>query len=146
MIPIQHEPAEAVEEESGFDGDFIEDDPETVRFKGGQASPAAPPQSGGSVLPEVYLYDEERDRAYHLTGLPQQIGRESSNEINVPDINVSRVHAEIRLDPVSGIWMITDLGSTNGLYINGRKVDSSSLQDADMITLGTTTLEFQDLR
>lgn len=103
------------------------------------------PQSAQSALPEVYLYDEERDRAYHLTGLPQKIGRESANEISVPDINVSRVHAEIRLEPTSGMWMISDLGSTNGLYINGRKVSSAPLRDADMITLGTTTLEFQDL-
>lgn len=92
----------------------------------------------------VFLYDAARDRAYKLTGDRQNIGRESANEIVVPDINISRVHAEIHMQP-NGQWVITDLGSTNGLYVNGQKVQSASLRDADMITIGTSTLEFQQL-
>lgn len=92
----------------------------------------------------VFLYDEARDRAYKLTGDRQNIGRESANEIVVPDINISRVHAEIHMQP-NGQWVVTDLGSTNGLYVNGQKVQSATLKDADMITIGTSTLEFQHL-
>lgn len=108
-------------------------------------------QSAGTVdirdqyapaAPEAYLYDEARDVAYELTGFPQRIGRESSNDIVVPDINISRSHAQIQRE-ANGAWVITDLGSTNGLYINGRKIGQAPLRDADMITLGTTTLEFQ---
>jgi predicted component of type VI protein secretion system len=93
---------------------------------------------------DVYLYDSLRDTAYTLTGKTERIGREATCEIVVPDINASRVHAEIRLEP-TGAWVITDLGSTNGLYINGRKIKSAPLRDADMITIGTTELEFQKL-
>jgi hypothetical protein len=95
-------------------------------------------------LLDVYLYDAMRDTAYTLSGKPERIGREATCEIVVPDINASRVHAEIRLEP-TGAWVITDLGSTNGLYINGRKIKSAPLRDADMITIGTTELEFQKL-
>jgi hypothetical protein len=95
-------------------------------------------------LLDVYLYDAMRDTAYTLSGKPERIGREATCEIVVPDINASRVHAEIRLEP-TGAWVITDLGSTNGLYINGRKIKSAPLRDADVITIGTTELEFQKL-
>lgn len=98
----------------------------------------------GNRVANVFLYDEARDRAYKLTGDRQNIGRESANEIVVPDINISRVHAEIHMQP-NGQWVVTDLGSTNGLYVNGQKVQSATLKDADMITLGTSTLEFQHL-
>lgn len=91
---------------------------------------------------QVYLYDEARDTAYNLTGALQTIGRESSNDIAVPDINISRVHAQICREP-DGTWTVTDLNSTNGLFVNGQRVQSSPLRDADMITLGTSTLEFQ---
>lgn len=133
------------------DDEYVDDEDDgaaaTVNIRDGQvvgAGAAGAARSAKAALPEVYLYDETRDVAYQLTGDVQQIGRESVNEIVVPDINISRVHAEIHREQ-NGIWVITDLGSTNGLYINGRKVSEAPLRDADMITLGTTTLEFQQL-
>ena len=60
----------------------------------------------------------------------------------MPDINASRSHAEIRMEP-SGTWILSDLGSTNGTIVNGRKIKSAPLQDADRIIIGTTELEFQ---
>lgn len=108
---------------------------------GSQADPSAMGNRRAAAQ-RVYLYDEARDRAYALTGDRQNIGRESANDIVVPDINISRVHAEIHMQP-NGQWVVSDLGSTNGLYVNGQKVQSAQLRDADMITLGTSTLEFQ---
>ena len=48
--------------------------------------------------------------------------------------------ASPRLD--SGDWQIVDLGSTNGVKINGRKVDSSRLSPGDDVSLGTTDFTF----
>ena len=70
------------------------------------------------------------------------IGRESRNDIVIPDINASRSHAEIRRDP-SGAWILSDLGSTNGTIVNNRQIKSAPLRDADRIIIGTTELEFQ---
>ncbi len=106
------------------------------------AEPTPPPPEGEPR--EVYLYDEARDCAYQLSGIPERMGRESSNDIVIPDINASRVHAEIRCEP-TGAWVITDLGSLNGVFINGRRIKSAPLRDADMIRIGTTELEFQNL-
>lgn len=106
------------------------------------ASDPTPPPDGEPR--EVYLYDEARDCAYQLTGAPERMGRESGNAIVVPDINASRVHAEIRCEP-TGAWVITDLGSLNGVFVNGRRIKSAPLRDADMIRIGTTELEFQNL-
>lgn len=108
------------------------------------AQPEPQPQPAPGEPREVYLYDEARDCAYQLSGEPERMGRESGNAIVIPDINVSRVHAEIRCEP-TGAWVITDLGSLNGVFVNGRRIKSAPLRDADMIRLGTTELEFQNL-
>ncbi len=100
------------------------------------------PAQGGAQACEVYFYDEDNDIAYQLTGASEKIGRESANDIVVNDINASRVHAEIHMEP-NGTWIISDMGSTNGLYINGRRVKSAPLSDADIVLIGTTRLEFQ---
>lgn len=103
---------------------------------------SSPEAAAPTMELHVYLYDEARDTAYTLTGAVQTIGRESSNDIVVPDINISRMHAQISRDP-DGVWTVADLNSTNGLFVNGRRVRVAQLRDADMITLGTSTLEFQ---
>lgn len=97
------------------------------------------------ALREVYLYDEERDTAYQLaSGVALMIGRGNSNDIVVPDINISRVHAQIEQKP-DGNWVVTDLNSTNGVFVNDVKVHSAIVQDGDIISLGTSQLELQVL-
>jgi len=61
--------------------------------------------------------------------------------VTVDDPNVSRQHAEIR--PRGGSWVLTDLGSTNGSQLNGRRLAAPTvLKPGDEIELGTTTLTF----
>ena len=97
------------------------------------------------ALREVYLYDEERDTAYQLaSGVALHIGRGNSNDIVVPDINISRVHAQIEQMP-DGNWVVTDLNSTNGVFVNDTKIHSAIVQDGDIISLGTSQLELQVL-
>ena len=62
--------------------------------------------------------------------------------ITLPDASVSRAHARISRDEL-GKWSITDLNSTNGTSVNGRKVSSSRLSYGDQVTVGTTILLFQ---
>ena len=57
------------------------------------------------------------------------------------DPNVSRRHAEVRRDE-SG-WQVVDLGSTNGIKVNGRRVDQAGLHPGDQITIGVTDLTFE---
>lgn len=111
----------------------------TVMFAGagvpGQ-QPAQPQQ-----VSRARLIDTAANRAIDLASARVTLGRESRNDITIPDINVSRTHAEISLSP-QGAWVITDLGSTNGTYVNGRAVASQPLNEGDHIAMGSTNFVF----
>jgi hypothetical protein len=69
------------------------------------------------------------------------IGRSRDCDITVEDANVSRHHAEVR--PSGGSWIVRDLGSTNGVKVNGRRIQGpQSLKPGDVIELGTSRLTF----
>jgi pSer/pThr/pTyr-binding forkhead associated (FHA) protein len=70
------------------------------------------------------------------------IGRSRDCEIVLSDQNVSRRHAEIR--PSGGSWIVRDLGSTNGVKVNGRRIQGpQSLKRGDTIELGTSSVTFE---
>jgi hypothetical protein len=70
------------------------------------------------------------------------LGRSRDADIVLDDPNVSRHHAEIR--PSGGSWIVNDLGSTNGVKVNGRRVSGpQSLKRGDEIELGTSRVTFE---
>ncbi len=81
------------------------------------------------------------DRRYVLDGPKATIGRSKDTDCVLRDPNVSRRHAELRRAD-TGDWQIVDLGSTNGIKVNGRRVSSSRLRPGDEVTVGTTTFLF----
>ena len=81
------------------------------------------------------------DRRYVLDGPKATIGRSKDTDCVLRDPNVSRRHAELRRAD-TGDWQIVDLGSTNGIKVNGRRVSSSRLRPGDEVTIGTTTFLF----
>ena len=69
------------------------------------------------------------------------IGRSRDADVVLEDPNVSRHHAEVR--PSGGSWIVNDLGSTNGIKVNGRRVNGpQSLKRGDVIELGTSSVTF----
>ena len=76
-----------------------------------------------------------------LGGTRVVVGRSRDADIVLADPNVSRRHAELRRDE-SG-WHVVDLGSTNGIKVNGRRVDQTGLSPGDHITIGVTDLTFE---
>ena len=66
------------------------------------------------------------------------IGRHAHNTIVLPDPHVSGVHAV--LQHTDSGWWIEDLGSTNGTWINDRRVQSSLLLPEDVLRIGGCTL------
>jgi hypothetical protein len=68
------------------------------------------------------------------------IGRSRDCDIQLADANVSRRHAELRQEGAS--YWIVDLGSTNGLEVNGKRVKRAKLRSGDTITLGSTEVTF----
>jgi pSer/pThr/pTyr-binding forkhead associated (FHA) protein len=68
------------------------------------------------------------------------IGRSRDCDIQLADANVSRRHGELRQEGAS--YWIVDLGSTNGLEVNGKRVKRAKLRSGDTITMGSTELTF----
>jgi hypothetical protein len=68
------------------------------------------------------------------------LGRSRDCQIQLADANVSRRHAELRQEGTS--YWIVDLGSTNGIEVNGKRVKRAKLRDGDTITLGSTRITF----
>lgn len=114
--------------------------PRTTAFAGG-AGQAHPLGSSGGTSRATLLNTSE-NRAYTLAAMRLLIGRESTNDIVVQDINASRTHAELRLAHGAS-WVLTDLGSTNGTYVNGQPISSHELHDGDRITIGMTNFVFE---
>ena len=81
------------------------------------------------------------DRRYVLEGPRATLGRSKDADCVLRDPNVSRHHAELRRSP-AGEWTIADLGSTNGVKVNDRRVGTTRLESGDRVTLGTTTFRF----
>jgi pSer/pThr/pTyr-binding forkhead associated (FHA) protein len=69
------------------------------------------------------------------------LGRSHDCDITVDDANVSRRHAEVRHE--DGSYWIVDLGSTNGVVVNGKRVERAQLEPDDEILLGTTVVRFE---
>ena len=82
------------------------------------------------------------DRRYVLHGPKATLGRSRECECVFADPNVSRRHAELHRN-THGDWQVVDLGSTNGVKVNGRRVESSRLSPGDEVTLGTTSFTFE---
>lgn len=67
------------------------------------------------------------------------IGRNESNEIQVDNLSVSKQHAKISKQDDK--YVIEDLKSTNGTYLNEKIISRAELNDQDVITIGKHTLE-----
>lgn len=77
---------------------------------------------------------------YLLTGPVTVIGRGAEADIVVDDPGVSRRHLEIRVTP-DGV-VATDMGSTNGLFVEGHQVPAATLLDGNSLTIGRTRIMF----
>ena len=74
------------------------------------------------------------------------VGRSAESTIPLNDTNVSRRHAELRLrgEGADAVWVLVDLGSTNGTLINGVKVNGEQvLRKNDAIVFGATKARYE---
>jgi FHA domain len=96
------------------------------------------PAAGPSLV--VTEPPEARGRIYHLGDTEVTIGRAAGCTVTVDDTFVSQLHA--RVFSRDGQTMVEDLGSTNGTYLNRRRVTGPMVvQRADKIQVGNTVLE-----
>ncbi len=112
--------------------------PDTTVFAAGAAAGAAVPDRGAV---HAHLVNLATNQEFDLATARLVVGRSSDCDIVVHDLNASRTHAELRFEP-QGVWVISDLGSTNGTRVNGMAIVSQALRPGDHITIGTTDFAF----
>jgi Protein of unknown function (DUF3662)/FHA domain len=101
-----------------------------------EARPLAPP---GVASRRALLVGEGKRTV--LSGSRVLIGRSRDCDVTLEDPNSSRRHAELRNE--DGYWIVRDLGSTNGVKVNGRRVEEAALQPGDELALGLARLRFE---
>jgi serine phosphatase RsbU (regulator of sigma subunit)/pSer/pThr/pTyr-binding forkhead associated (FHA) protein len=89
----------------------------------------------------VFQAGPNAGRRYKLGDGDYIIGRRSDCQIFVPDMRVSRQHARIRRENQQ--WSIEDLGSNNGTYVNGQRVQSGVLHDQDEIIIANNRIRVE---
>ena len=101
------------------------------------------PKPKGALVGRLVVTEppEHRGRRYDI-GSEISIGRASGCPIRIEDTFVSQVHA--RVFPREGNYLVEDLGSTNGTYLNRKKVAGPmTMQRGDRLQVGNTVLELE---
>lgn len=79
-------------------------------------------------------------RRVTIEDCPFRIGRAEAADLRVESVEVSREHAEII--ERNGVWLVRDLGSTNGTQVNGKSIKETMLADGDILKVAETELTF----
>lgn len=104
--------------------------------------PAAVVREPLAAMPARAIFEAEGTR-FTISPAGAVIGRSSSCDVVLANPDVSRQHAQILCDEVEG-WIVEDLGSTNGVVVNGGRVDGSlRLSNGDQIKLGPVSGRFE---
>jgi hypothetical protein len=98
-----------------------------------------PPVADRPVAAEVVALVVGGTR-HRITKRATVIGRSQGVDLTLDDANISRKHAELRQQGTS--YWIVDLDSTNGVEVNGERVQRAKLEDGDRVTLGETEIVF----
>ena len=92
-------------------------------------------------MPSLFVIQgRDQGRRFELEGPRVGVGRDISNTIQIHDTEVSRVHAELSFQ--DDACTLTDLGSSNGSHVNGKRVEQCILQSGDQLQLGRTLMLF----
>ncbi|HKG45495.1 MAG TPA: FHA domain-containing protein [Pyrinomonadaceae bacterium] len=126
-------------------GDFEEDlkrqDERRRAAKSGVPIPgAAPPMPDIEVIARVTMPNGTREfpLIFKPGGRRLNVGRASDNDLTLNDASVSKIHAAL-LMTTEGALLVADTGSTNGTYLNGRRIaygESRLIEDGDVVGFG----------
>lgn len=119
--------------------------------------PAAPPSAGGARPPapvtrlpgtgapagsaaNTRRWIEINGTRHQITRSSLVLGRSTEADVRVDDPGVSRKHCEIRVGTPS---LVQDLGSTNGIVVDGQHTQRATLRDGSRIVVGSTTIVYR---
>ncbi len=115
----------------------------TSQMRTPAAAPAAKASRGGKTPTQVVVHDAGGDGAKTVRlSSPAEVGRGHGCAIRLQDTYVSQMHA--RLVDRDGSWFVEDLGSTNGTFLNDRRVQAPvEVHAGDVVKVGKTVLELR---
>lgn len=82
----------------------------------------------------------EQGKGYQITETPLTVGRDKICTISINDTRMSRQHAGIYY--MAPDFFLKDLASTNGVFVNGKKVKQAKLNSGDQVQMGSALFEF----
>ena len=94
-------------------------------------------KTNNQTLPKAFILVNDNE-IYNFDQSVINIGRRKDNQIVIDDLHISREHAQIRA--VQGKYVIFDLGTTGGTYINGHRITQQILNPGDVISLAGVPL------
>ncbi len=93
-------------------------------------------------MAKLLIQESNGVREFELVDQEVTVGRELDNALRLADPSISRHHAVLRRK--DGAYEIQDLGSSNGVLVNGVRLEVSPLKDGDRLTLGQMQITFED--
>lgn len=94
-------------------------------------------------MPKIIMkFNDAVIKEVPLEGEQLTIGRKPDNDLVIDNPAVSGHHAKVAR--VQSVYFLEDLGSTNGTFINEKKIDKKQLRDGDRVTIGKHLLLFED--
>jgi FHA domain len=117
-----------------------EDEEKRVKKAGIVIPSAAPPMPDIEVIARISLRDGSKEvpLIFKPGGKRLNVGRASDNELTLNDASVSKIHAALLMTS-EGTILVADTGSTNGTYINGRRIaygESRQIEEGDVLGFG----------
>lgn len=156
--PVQQAPPPAYQQQSPQRPTYVQPSP-PQRPAGPPPIPAAPPPGGGArhgVAPVTRLpgtgapagapgaatrrWVEINGNRHQISRSTLVLGRSTEADVRVDDPGVSRKHCEIRVGTPS---VVQDLGSTNGIVVDGQHTTRATLRDGSRIVVGSTTIVYR---
>ncbi|MBI5396775.1 MAG: FHA domain-containing protein [Verrucomicrobia bacterium] len=89
----------------------------------------------------VSYKDGKQDLAFPVADALTAIGRSPDNLIQLTDPDVSKYHAAVFRK--GDVWHLKDVGSKNGVFVNGKRVREATLKHGDKLTIGSTEFVFE---
>jgi len=105
----------------------------------GQDAKAREVPEGMMVMLRV-LEGQEVGRGYPIHKTPVSLGRDALCDVSILDSRMSRQHAMLLYFQPD--FFIKDLGSTNGSFVNDKRIKQALIKNGDHLKLGSTVLEF----
>jgi pSer/pThr/pTyr-binding forkhead associated (FHA) protein len=124
-----------------FEDDLRRQDEEQRAAKAGVVIPsAAPPMPDIQVIARINQANNSREVSltFKPGGKRLNVGRASDNELRIIDDSVSKIHAALLMTS-EGTLLVADTGSTNGTFINGRRIaygESRLIEAGDVVGFG----------